>query len=431
MSLSQQALEFDRQHIWHPYENLTDPSPVFAVESAQDVYLHLSGGKKLIDGMASWWSAIHGYNHAELNAAVEKQLKKMSHVMFGGLTHEPAIQLAEKLLYITDKKLDCVFFADSGSVAVEVAMKMALQYWHAQQKPEKNRFLTFRGGYHGDTFAAMSVCDPQNGMHSMFSGSLTQHFFAEKPTCRYSKDWNDSYIAEFKSIIETKSTRIAAVIVEPLVQGAGGMNFYCAEYLRQIHALCKANDVLLIFDELATGFGRTGSMFAYEQVSLCPDILSVGKALTAGYLSLAATLCSRKVAETISQHKSGQLMHGPTYMANPLACAVASKNIDLLLNGEWKNAVKQIEEQLLHELLPCKSLSSVADVRVKGAIGVVELKKNISLQWIQSRLVELGVWLRPFSNRLYIMPPYIIKPAQLSQLTTAMRIIAEELDATA
>jgi len=425
--LTQEQLEFDKQHLWHPYTNLKVPSPVFGVESAEGVFLNLSDGRRVIDGMASWWSAIHGYNHPELNRVIYDQVDKMSHVMFGGLTHEPAIKLAEKLIAITAEKLQCVFLADSGSVSVEVALKMALQFWHAKGQPQKSRFLTLRNGYHGDTFGAMSVCDPENGMHSLFAGVLPQHLFAPAPDCKTDEAFSPADIEAFETIISDKQRQIAAVILEPIVQGAGGMRVYCAEYLRQVRALCDRYDVLLILDEIATGFGRTGTLFAYEQASICPDILCVGKALTGGYLSLAATITSREVADTISSSGAGNLMHGPTFMGNPLACAVANKSLELLLNSNWQDNIARIEAQLERELRPCESLPSVVDVRVKGAIGVLELRQSMDLQIIQPRLVELGVWIRPFGKLLYIMPPYIINPEALTVLTSAMKTVAEEL----
>jgi adenosylmethionine-8-amino-7-oxononanoate aminotransferase len=320
-----------------------------------------------------------------------------------------------------------VFFSDSGSVAVEVALKMALQYWYSCGKPSKNRFLTIRGGYHGDTFGAMSVCDPINGMHSMFRSVLPQHFFAEITNCHSDNDWQDNYISDFKTKIESQHESIAAVIIEPLVQGAGGMRFYCPEYLRQIRKLCDEYDVLLILDEIATGFGRTGSLFAYEQAAICPDIICLGKALTGGYLSLGATMTTQKVAETISGHETGNLMHGPTFMANPLACAVANKSLELLLGSDWLGCVRRIESQLKQELLSCRTLKAVADVRVKGAIGVIEFNHPLDIPTIQPRLVELGVWIRPFNRLLYIMPPYVITANQLRCLTSAMKRVAEEL----
>ncbi len=427
MSITLQDLRFDVEHLWHPYTNLNQPTPVFGVESAEGVYLNLTNGQRVIDGMASWWSTIHGYNHPELNNAINAQVQKMSHVMFGGLTHQPAIDLAKNLVAMTAKDLECVFIADSGSIAVEVALKMALQYFYSSGQSQKNKFLTFRNGYHGDTFGAMSVCDPENGMHSMFKGVLPEHFFVSAPSCLEDQDWSDENIEEFKRVIELNHQQIAAVIVEPLVQGAGGMRFYCPEYLRQIRQYCDLYDVLLILDEIATGFGRTGSLFAYEQAQICPDILCVGKAITGGYMSLAATITSKKVANKISSFKGGNLMHGPTFMANPLACAVANKSIELLLNSNWQEKVNLIEAQLKAELSICLEFSSVVDVRVKGAIGVIELKEAVDMFVIQPRLVELGVWIRPFGKLLYIMPAYIVEPEQLSILTRAMVTIAKEL----
>jgi len=438
MPISSSQLAFDSQHIWHPYTNLLNPTPVFGVESADGVYLNMSSGERLIDGMASWWSAIHGYNHPVLNEAVKSQLDKMSHVMFGGLTHQPAIELCEKLIEITDPKLQCVFLADSGSVSVEVALKMAIQFWYSKRGyakegqskglEKKNKFLTFKNGYHGDTFGAMSVCDPENGMHSMFAGVLPQHFFVSAPICVSDADWKPEYINEFKSILLDNHNEIAAVIIEPLVQGAGGMRFYCAEYLRQIRMLCDEFNVLLIFDEIATGFARTGSFFAYEEAKVVPDILCLGKALTGGYMSLAATLTSRKVADTISAYQGGNLMHGPTFMANPLACSVAIASINLLLESDWKTKIVNIEKQLIDELAQCKEFENVADVRVKGAIGVIELKEPVDMERVQTKFIELGVWLRPFGKLLYIMPPYIINPSELTQLTGAMVQVAKEID---
>jgi adenosylmethionine---8-amino-7-oxononanoate aminotransferase len=434
MTISKQQLDFDAEHIWHPYTNLNKPTPTFGVESADGVYLHLSNGQKVIDGMSSWWSTIHGYNHPVLNQAITDQVHKMSHVMFGGLTHQPAIELSQQLLQMTDDKLEKVFLADSGSIAVEVAMKMALQYWYSNtainevDRAKRTKFLTIENGYHGDTFGAMSVCDPVNGMHSMFEGVLPKHHFVASPTCQSDEDWQPSDIAEFKLKIESHHEEIAAVILEPLVQGAGGMRFYCPEYLRQVRKLCDQFGILLIFDEIATGFGRTGTMFAYEQADVVPDILCLGKAITGGYMSLAATICSAQVAEVISGFEGGNLMHGPTFMANPLACAVANASLNLLLQGEWQQSVAAIEQQLLYELAECRNSRSVKDVRVKGAIGVVELQTQLDMHVIQPRLVELGVWIRPFGKLLYIMPPYIISKAQLTALTEAMKVICFELE---
>jgi adenosylmethionine-8-amino-7-oxononanoate aminotransferase len=423
-------LSFDAQHIWHPYSSVKQPGQIHEVVSAKGVYLTLSDGRQIIDGMSSWWSAIHGYNHPELNQAAKNQIDDMAHVMFGGLTHPPAVQLARKLIDLTAEPLQYVFFADSGSVAVEVAIKMAIQYWFAQEKTQKQKILTLRNGYHGDTFGAMSVSDPENGMHTLFEQVLAKQIFAPAPTCQTDEDWQDQDIAEFRTLIKTHQNELAAVILEPLVQGAGGMRVYCPEYLRQVRQLCNQNNVLLILDEIATGFGRTGTMFAYEQADIYPDILCLGKALTGGYMTLAATLCTDKVAKGISADNNGVLMHGPTFMANPLACSVASASLDVLLASDWQSQVKQIEQQLFAELTPYQSDSLVKDIRVKGAIGVIELQELIweEMAWLPKFIVDLGVWIRPFKNLIYIMPPYIIGPDELSQLTSAMGKILVELN---
>lgn len=414
------SLDFDKEHIWHPYTTAINPNPVYKVESAQGVELKLANGIKLIDGMSSWWAAIHGYNHPTLNQAITDQTTKMAHVMFGGLTHDPAISLARQLIELTCKSLQKVFFADSGSVAVEVAIKMALQYWHNTEFTSKTKLLTVANGYHGDTFGAMAVCDPVNGMHNLFNNNLTQHFFADAPNCELKNGTEVTNIQSFEKLISQHHPQLAAVIIEPIVQGAGGMRFYCADYLLKVRQLCDAYDVLLILDEIATGFGRTGSYFAYQQANIEPDILVLGKALTGGYMTLAATLTSNKVANGISQDGSGVLMHGPTFMANPLACSVANASIHLLATGEWQQQVADIEQQLKHELATCKVFPQVVDVRVKGAIGVVELKTAVDMKKIQQQFVDLGVWIRPFNKLIYLMPPYIIKPYQLSQLTQAI-----------
>ncbi len=425
------SIAFDAKHIWHPYSSLLHPSVMHQVESAQGVRLKLSDGREIIDGMSSWWSTIHGYNHPRLNQAAKDQIDTMSHVMFGGLTHQPAIDLAEQLIELTDESLNYVFFADSGSVSIEVAIKMAIQYWIAQGNSDKQRLLTIRNGYHGDTFGAMAVCDPENGMHSHFHKVLPQHLFAPAPRCETDEAWQEDDIAEFSHLLEQHQNEIAAVILEPLVQGAGGMNIYCPEYLRQVRALCDQYGVLLIFDEIATGFGRTGSLFAYEQAGICPDILSVGKALTGGYMTLAATLCNDKVADGIAADGNGVLMHGPTFMANPLACRVASESIKLLLEADWQQQVSAIEQQLKQELLPYQSLTLVKAVRVKGAIGVIELERDFdeAMIWLPQFIIEQGVWIRPFRNLIYIMPPYIISPDDLSHLTSAMGNIVAALSA--
>ncbi len=375
------------------------------------------------------WCTIHGYNHPRLNDAAKFQIDQMSHVMFGGLTHQPAVDLVRKLIDMTASPLQYVFLADSGSISVEVAIKMAIQYWFAQGFTKKQKMLTVRNGYHGDSFGAMAVSDPENGMHSMFAQVLPKHLFAPAPTCLRDEDWQDSDIAEFRQLLIDNQQQIAAVIIEPLVQGAGGMRFYCPEYLRQVRALCDQYDVLLILDEIATGFGRTGSLFAYEQADICPDILCVGKALTGGYMTLAATMCNDKVVNGIAVDGSGALMHGPTFMGNPLACRVACESLDLLLESDWHGQVKAIEQQLIDELSPYQSKEIVKEVRVMGAIGVVELHQPMDqyMDWLSDFIVDQGVWIRPFRNLIYIMPPYIISAADLKQLTTAIGAIIDRL----
>lgn len=411
----------DRSHIWHPYSSLTQPLPTYSVSSAQGVRLRLADGRELIDGMASWWSVIHGYNHPTLNAALTAQMEKMAHVMFGGIIHEPAALLAKTLADITPTPLQKIFFCDSGSVAVEVAIKMALQYWQSVGKPRKTRLLTVRGGYHGDTFAAMSVCDPVTGMHHLFSGMLVPQLFAEAPGCGFADVWNERYIAGFERMIRTQAPDIAAVILEPIVQGAGGMHFYSPSYLRRVRELCDAHAVLLIADEIATGFGRTGKLFACEWAAISPDILCLGKALTGGYLTLAATLCTEDVSNGICHGEAGVFMHGPTFMANPLACAVANASIELLLASPWQQRIVAIEAQLRAELEPCRQYAGVADVRVLGAIGVVEMKKPVDVAALQRQFVDAGVWIRPFGKLVYLMPPYVISREDLGRITGALR----------
>ncbi|MCP4996002.1 MAG: adenosylmethionine--8-amino-7-oxononanoate transaminase [Gammaproteobacteria bacterium] len=410
----------DQQYIWHPYSSLNSEIPVYPVESANGVRINLSDGRELIDGMSSWWCMIHGYNHPVMNAALGSQLEKMAHVMFGGLTHQPAAELAAKLVEITPPPLQSVFFSDSGSVAVEVAMKMAIQYWHSREKPGKQRFLTIRSGYHGDTFSAMSVCDPVTGMHSLFSGVLTQQFFVDAPTCRFGESCKPDDTALISQQLEQHGDQIAALILEPIVQGAGGMRFYSADYLQQVRKLCDQHGVLLILDEIATGFGRTGKLFACEHAEISPDIMCVGKSLTGGYLTLAATLTTKKVGETICSADPGVFMHGPTFMANPLACAAALTSIDLLLSSPWQKRISQIEQQLLDGLSPCREFENVADVRALGAIGVVEMKNPVDMKTIIPMFVERGVWIRPFNRLIYLMPPFIIEQHDLKSLTDAV-----------
>jgi adenosylmethionine-8-amino-7-oxononanoate aminotransferase len=413
-------ITFDRQHVWHPYAAMPNPLPIFAVRSAQGVTLELADGRTLIDGMASWWTCIHGYNHPRLNQAAQAQMEKMSHVMFGGLTHQPAVQLAKRLIELTPDPLQQIFFCDSGSVAVEVSMKMALQYWYNRGYPRKHKFLTLRRGYHGDTFAAMSVCDPITGMHHLFRPVLMQQFFAEAPQIPFRGQWDDADIRSFEEILQNHHDEIAAAIFEPVVQGAGGMRFYHPDYVSRARELCDEYEVLLILDEIATGFGRTGKYFACEHAQICPDILCIGKALTGGFLSLAATLTTSDISETFSQGEAGVFMHGPTFMANPLACAVSLANLDLLDSYDWAGAVKSIETQLLQELAACQDCQAVADVRVLGGIGVVELHQPVEMKMVQAALVDQGIWLRPFGKLLYTMPPYIIQPHQLKVITQGL-----------
>ena len=405
---------FDSQHLWHPYSGIPGDHPAWQVVGAQGTRLKLADGRQLIDGMSSWWAAIHGYNHPVLNAAANSQIDDFSHVMFGGLTHEAAIHLGQRLLEILPARCEKIFYCDSGSVAVEVAIKMATQYWQVKKSRDKRKLLTVHGGYHGDTFAAMSLCDPESGMHRFFSHLLPQNIFVSAPS-------EDQAVIELEAVMDRRCREIAAVIIEPIVQGAGGMRIYEAAYLRRLRELCDRYDCLLICDEIATGFGRTGKMFACEHAEIAPDIICTGKALSGGYLSLAATVCTAEIASTISDNPPHVLCHGPTYMANPLACRVACASMDLLKTGAWQQQVANIEAQLREELAPCRDAEQVADVRCKGAIGVVETHEAVDVPALCAHFVDKGVWIRPFGKLVYVMPPYIISNEELGQICAAIR----------
>jgi len=421
-------LKFDRENVWHPYTSMSSPLPSYLVESAHGVNIHLASGEKLIDGMSSWWSVLHGYNHPKLNAALNEQASKMSHVMFGGLTHKSAIELCEKLIRLTPKGLDKVFLSDSGSVSVEVAMKMALQYQHAKAEQEnkpltKTKLLTVKNGYHGDTFAAMSVCDPVTGMHQIFEQVLMQHYFAPAPTIMFDETWQESDVEALTELFKLHHHEIAAFIIEPIVQGTGGMRFYHQNYLKACRSLCDKYNVLLIVDEIATGFGRTGKLFACEWADISPDIMCLGKTLTGGYITLAATLCSNDIANTISNGEAGCFMHGPTFMGNALACAVANASIDLLFENNWQQQVKTIEQHLIKRVLPLNEHPRVKNARVLGTIGAVECTQAVNVATIQKRFVELGVWIRPFGQLIYIIPPLVITTHELDKLVAAIAAV--------
>ncbi|MEF1310048.1 adenosylmethionine--8-amino-7-oxononanoate transaminase [Vibrio mytili] len=412
-------LAFDRQHIWHPYTSTLTPLTCYPVASARGVHITLEDGTELVDGMSSWWSTIHGYNHPHLNQAAHNQIDQVSHVMFGGITHQPAINVCKKLLSLAPNRLEHVFLADSGSVAVEVSLKMALQYWHAKGE-RRPKFLTLRHGYHGDTFAAMSVTDPENSMHSLYKGFLPEHIFAESPTCGYWDDWKPEDLADFEQKMAQHHQELAAVILEPIVQGAGGMRIYHPEFLNGVRKLCDQYGLLLIADEIATGFGRTGKLFACEHADIQPDILCVGKALTGGYMTLSATLTSKHVADTVCGGEAGCFMHGPTFMGNPLACAVATASLELIEQGKWQQQTKQIET-LFSELLPkLEEYDLVKNTRWLGAIGVVETHRPVNMEVIQALFVEQGVWIRPFGKLIYMMPPFISEPKDIEKLVNAI-----------
>lgn len=418
-------MHFDLEHIWHPYSSLSNPVPPLHIKQADGVHLTTKDGKKLIDAMASWWSVIHGYNHPELNNAATNQLNNMSHIMFGGLTHDPAIKLCQQLIDITPEPLDRIFLSDSGSVAIDVAMKMAVQFWRETGHPNKQKFIALQGGYHGDTLGSMSLCDPTTGMHHLFGDVLQKQFFINKPTKKFGEPCTEQDLFELTDVLEKNHNTIAALVLEPIVQGAGGMYFYSADYLKHAREICNKFGILLIVDEIATGFGRTGELFACNHADIIPDILCLGKALTGGYMSLAATLTKPDIANGICSGEAGAFMHGPTFMANPLACNIANTSIKLLLAQDWKKNIERIQQQLTKHLMPLQKHEKIEDIRILGAIGVIETKQAVDMHKVQKLLPELGVWLRPFGTRIYTMPPYIISNEELDVVCKAMLSVTE------
>lgn len=414
---TEQITDLDKQHVWHPYSSFNSKVPVYPVKSAEGVYIKLHDGRTLIDGMSSWWSTLHGYNPPSISKAVAEQATSLSHVMFGGLTHEPAVRLCKNLVDLTPEGLNKVFLSDSGSVSVDIAMKMAIQYWVAKGLPHKNKMLALKKGYHGDTIGAMSVCDPVTGMHHLFSDTLIAQHFTEQPRCKLHQEWDDKYLIDLENKIVENKHELAALILEPIVQGTGGMYFYSPLYLKKAKELCEANNILLIADEIATGFGRTGKLFGCEHADITPDIMCLGKTLTGGTLTLAATLCTDELADTICSADPGVFMHGPTFMGNPLACTAANANIQLLLESDWKGNVNRLEKQLLDGLSPCAQFAGVREVRALGAIGVVELEKPVDMSIIQPMFVDHGIWIRPFGKLIYMMPAYIMTNQQVAELT--------------
>lgn len=423
-------LEFDAQHLWHPYTNVLSPGPMHLIKEADGVWLTRDDDVKMIDAMSSWWSAIHGHRHPAIIGAMHAQLDRMPHVMFGGITHEPAVDLGRKLVEMLPAGLDRIFYCDSGSVAVEVALKMAVQYQMAMGRREAVEFATVRGGYHGDTWKAMSVCDPDTGMHGLFRGALSIQHFLPRPPIAIDQDWTDDMalngLGPLEELLEAKGHKIAGLVIEPVAQGTGGMYFYHPNWLKRAKEMCDAHGVLMIYDEIATGFGRTGTLFGMDHAGFQPDILCLGKALTGGHISMALTVASEPVARGIGESAAGVLMHGPTYMANPLACVAARASLELLTTRNWQAEVAWVADQMAQELAPARDLPGVADVRVLGAIGVIEMKSRVDPEVAHRKAAESGVWLRPFAHNIYTMPPYVISPDELSRVTAAMVSLAAE-----